>query len=122
MTASSPMYRTSTTPPVNRYFHGICNCRCLRNIPMSIDWRPVMPIAEAKKLVGKSCAVYWTNREGQVVRTVSKIYDATFVPMYGGYLVTDIDDLRLDRIQAIEIVAPDGNLTPVYNQADDRLP
>ena len=81
-----------------------------------------MPIAEAKKLVGKTCAVYWTNREGQVIRTVSRIYDATYVPMYGGYLVTDMDDLQLDRIYAVEVVASDGNLSAVYGEVDDRMP
>ena len=29
---------------------------------------------------------------------VSKVYDVTFVPLYGGYIVTDSEDIRLDRI------------------------
>ncbi len=81
-----------------------------------------MPISEAKKLIGNTCAVYWTDREGHVIRTVSKIYDATFVPMYGGFLVTEIEDLRLDRIHAIELVLPDGSVSPVFGHSEDAMP
>jgi hypothetical protein len=57
-----------------------------------------MLLAEAKSFVGKICTVRFTDRNGAELTIVSKIYDATYVPLYGGYLVTDTDDIRLDRI------------------------
>lgn len=64
-----------------------------------------MVISDAKKLVGNVCEIWWRNRNGEMVRTISKIHDATFVPLYGGYLVTDTDDIRLDRVTSIAVVA-----------------
>lgn len=57
-----------------------------------------MLLAEAKSFVGKVCVVRYQDRTGSEQTVVSKIYDATYVPLYGGYLVTDMDDIRLDRI------------------------
>lgn len=63
-----------------------------------------MLLAEAKSYIGKTCAIAWRDRTGKEFNTVSKIYDATFVPLYGGYLVTDVDDIRLDRISEIALM------------------
>lgn len=69
-----------------------------------------MLLAEAKSFVGKICTVRFTDRTGQEQVVVSRIYDATYVPLYGGYLVTDTDDIRLDRVcglsQVIETKDP----------------
>jgi hypothetical protein len=60
-----------------------------------------MLLAEAKTYVGKVCVVRFHDRSGNEMTIVSKIYDATYVPLYGGYLVTDTDDIRLDRINEV---------------------
>ena len=57
-----------------------------------------MLLNEAKSYIGKQCTIVWTDRVGKEQVTVSKVYDATYVPLYGGYLVTDVDDIRLDRV------------------------
>ena len=60
-----------------------------------------MLLSEAKTYVGKVCSINWMDRTGAEHIIVSKVYDATIVPLYGGYLVTDADDIRLDRINSI---------------------
>jgi len=63
-----------------------------------------MLLPEAKSYIGKTCSIVWTDRAGKENHTVSKIYDATYVPLYGGYLVTDADDIRLDRVCDIALI------------------
>ena len=62
-----------------------------------------MLLAEAKSYIGKVCTVRFLDRSGQEHEISSKVYDATYVPLYGGYFVTDMDDIRLDRIVAVEL-------------------
>lgn len=57
-----------------------------------------MGISEAKKLIGTVCSVSWLDRTGKVLEVTSKIHDVTYVPLYGCYLVTDIDDIPLDKV------------------------
>lgn len=62
-----------------------------------------MLLAEAKSYIGRVCTVRFLDRSGQEHSISSKVYDATYVPMYGGYIVTDTDDIRLDRIVTLEL-------------------
>jgi len=78
-------------------------------------------IADAKKLVGNVCEIWWRNRNGEMVRTISKIHDATFVPLYGGYLITDTDDIRLDRVTSIAVVAGPRGEAPAH-PAQSEMP
>ncbi len=64
-----------------------------------------MQLSEAKEYVGKVCSVRWRDRSGNEQFVVSKIYDATYVPLYGGYLITDADDIRLDRVCEVSLVS-----------------
>ncbi len=64
-----------------------------------------MLLNEAKNFIGKQCTIVWKDRAGKEQITMSKVYDATFVPLYGGYLVTDVDDIRLDRVCNVALVA-----------------
>jgi len=75
-------------------------------------------LSDAKQLIGRTCAVSWLDRTGNEVRTVSRIHDATFVPLYGGFLVTDCDDIRLDRVTSIHILAEDGSAVPLFDSRD----
>ena len=60
-----------------------------------------MGITDAKQFIGKKCAVRWVDRGGSEVDTVSTIHDVTYVPMYGGYVITDTEDIHLDKIVAL---------------------
>ena len=73
-----------------------------------------MVITDAKKLIGKVCAIEWRSRTGEEMRAISKIHDATYVPLYGGYLITDTEDVRLDRVTEIQVVSDDGTLVPAF--------
>jgi hypothetical protein len=60
-------------------------------------------ITDAKKFIGQVCAMKWTDRSGQEIALVSKIHDVTFVPLYGGYLIADTEDIPLDKLTEIEV-------------------
>jgi hypothetical protein len=60
-------------------------------------------ISDAKKLIGQKCDVRWKDRSGQELQAVSMIHDVTFVPLYGGYLITDTEDILLDKVVAVEL-------------------
>lgn len=64
-----------------------------------------MLLADAKCFIGKVCAIRWHDRTGNENSTISTIYDVTFVPLYGGYLVTEREDIRLDRVIDLEAAA-----------------
>ena len=65
-----------------------------------------MGITDAKKFIGQVCCVRWTDRTGQEMEVVSKIHDVTFVPLYGGYLIADTEDIPLDKLTDIQVFAP----------------
>ncbi|HSV72853.1 MAG TPA: hypothetical protein VLH79_03745 [Chthonomonadales bacterium] len=74
-----------------------------------------MSISDAKKLVGRLCSVSWLDRKGMEQQVVSRVHSVTFVALYGGYMVTDTEDVRLDRILRVCAVSSDGGLEPVYS-------
>jgi len=61
-----------------------------------------MSITDAKQYVGKSCAVTYRDRLGREQNLVLRIHELTFVPLYGAYLVGDIEDVCLDKVTAIK--------------------
>ena len=63
-----------------------------------------MGIADAKKYVGKSCNVTFKDRLGKMHNKVLRIQDLTFVPLYGAFLVGDIEDVCLDKVMMIRPV------------------
>ena len=76
-----------------------------------------MGITDAKKLVGRICAIEWLSRTGQPMRSVTKVHDVTYVPMYGGYLVTDTEDVRLDRVLKVQYIGENGSTTMEFAAA-----
>jgi len=58
------------------------------------------------------------DRNGQMMSVVSKIHDAVFIPFYGGYLITDHEDIRLDRIRTLSVLSDDGSSIPIYTEQD----
>lgn len=80
-----------------------------------------MVISDAKRLVGKTCSITWLDRAGCEVHIVSKIHDATFVPLYGGYLITDTEDIRLDKVTEVHIFAEGENTASSTQAAPEDL-
>jgi len=58
-------------------------------------------IPEAKQFLGKQCAVTFLDRTGDEVTRNLHVHDVTFVPLYGAYLIGDIEDVSLDRVTSI---------------------
>ncbi len=71
-----------------------------------------MTLNEAKAYIGKQCEVCWSDRCGREQHSVSHIYDVTYVPLYGGYVVTNEDDIRLDRVVSIIVCGETPAATP----------
>ncbi len=60
-----------------------------------------MNIPEAKQYLGRNCAVTFRNRHGEEVTKNLRIHDVEFVPLYGAYLIGDLEDVCLDRVTTI---------------------
>ena len=57
-----------------------------------------MLISEAKPLVGQFVNLTYTDRSRKEYNETVEVFDVTFIPLYGPCLVTDLGDIRLDRI------------------------
>jgi hypothetical protein len=64
-----------------------------------------MTIQEARKLVGQTVTLQWTDRNGKILQGDTYISKADYVPMYGPCLTTDFGDVHMDKIQSAELVA-----------------
>jgi hypothetical protein len=64
-----------------------------------------MLISEAKAYVGYQVHVRYTDRAGREHNERVEIFDVAFVALYGPCLITDIGEIRLDRVIACENVA-----------------
>ena len=60
-----------------------------------------MMIPEAKQYLGKNCSVTFLNRHGDEVTRNLHVHDVAFVPLYGPYLIGDMEDVCLDRVTSI---------------------
>ena len=60
-----------------------------------------MLIPEARNYLGRNCTVTYRDRHGDRHMTTTHVHDVTFVPMYGGCLVGDIEDIWLDKVTSI---------------------
>ncbi len=60
-----------------------------------------MKMAEAKQYVGTRCEVTFLDRSGGEVTKALDIQDVAYVPLYGAYLIADIEDVCLDRVRGI---------------------
>lgn len=60
-----------------------------------------MQIPEAKQFLGKNCSVTYLNRVGNEITKTLRVYDVTYVPLYGAYLIGDIEDVCLDKVTNI---------------------
>ncbi|MEN6357602.1 MAG: hypothetical protein ABFD83_11030 [Armatimonadota bacterium] len=60
-----------------------------------------MRIPDAKQYLGHHCAVTFRDRHGDEITKDLHIHDVTFVPLYGAYLIGDIEDVSLERVTSI---------------------
>lgn len=60
-----------------------------------------MLIPEARNYLGRNCTVTYRDRHGDQHSKTMHVHDVTFVPMYGGCLVGDQEDVWLDRVTSI---------------------
>jgi hypothetical protein len=60
-----------------------------------------MSINEAKKYMGQHCSVTFMDRHGDAITKNLHVHDIQYVPMYGAYLIGDIEDVSLDRVTNI---------------------
>lgn len=61
-----------------------------------------MTIVEAKPYVGRNCAITWMDRRGAEQSVQLYIEKLAYVPMYGAYLMGDVEDVCLDKVTRIQ--------------------
>ncbi len=59
---------------------------------------------ELKSYFGKHCRVTVLDRHGDQASRNLQVHDLTYVPLYGNYLIGDVEDICVDRILAINAV------------------
>lgn len=60
-----------------------------------------MKMTEARQYLGRHCSVTFFDRSGDEITKSLHVHDLTFVPLYGAYLIGDVEDVCLDRITNI---------------------
>ena len=60
-----------------------------------------MRVPEAKQYLGKHCSVTFLDRHGDEITRNLRVHDVAFVPLYGVYLIGDLEDICLDRVTSI---------------------
>ena len=60
-----------------------------------------MRVPEAKQYLGRHCAVTYRNRHDEEITRNLHVEDVTFVPLYGAYIIGDIEDICLDKVTGI---------------------
>lgn len=65
--------------------------------------RKRMLISDAKNFVGQVVEITYTDRLGKETSEVAEVFEVNFVPLYGPCLITDVGDIRLDRVVACAI-------------------
>lgn len=61
----------------------------------------MLNIRDAKEYVGRDCLITYRDRLGNEQQKTLHVHDLTFVPLYGAYLVGDVEDVHLDKVTAI---------------------
>jgi hypothetical protein len=74
-----------------------------------------MGIIEARQLIGRMCSVSWLDRRGNEISAISRVNGVSYVPMYGGYVLMDGEDVRLDRITTVHLLEEDGSQRTYFN-------
>jgi len=74
-------------------------------IKLSVFWRTKkqMLITDAKTYVGQFIQLQYHDRKGEIISERVEVFDVNFIPLYGPCLITDIGDIRLDRVSNIKL-------------------
>ena len=57
-----------------------------------------MLISDAKKFIGQIVELDFLDRTGATNTEIVEVFDVNFIALYGPCLITDIGDIRLDRV------------------------
>jgi hypothetical protein len=60
-----------------------------------------MTVHEATRYIGRDCRVTWLDRFGNPQVAHTHIYKLGFVPLYGSYIMGDVDDVYLNKVKRI---------------------
>ena len=63
-----------------------------------------MKPSELKDFLGKRCNVVYINKQGSTINRKLDVKDLTYVPLYGDYLICDVEDICLDRITSVHLL------------------
>ncbi len=61
-----------------------------------------MLITDAKAFVGDIVQLSYHDRKVEVITERVEVFDVNFIPLYGPCLITNIGDIRLDRIASVK--------------------
>ena len=64
-----------------------------------------MLISEAKVFAGMVVDLVYRDRRGDEIASRAHIYEVGFVALYGPCLVTDIGEIRIDRVVSVTPLA-----------------
>ena len=65
-----------------------------------------MNASDARQYLGKNCAVTFLNRHGDEITRNLIVHDVAYVPLYGEYLIGDMEDVSLERVTKINTQDP----------------
>lgn len=63
----------------------------------------MMQIQEAKAFVNERVQLTWLDRKGESHSELVDVYEVNFVPLYGPCMITNVGEIRLDRVEACEL-------------------
>ncbi|MBN8689996.1 MAG: hypothetical protein J0L72_04290 [Armatimonadetes bacterium] len=63
-----------------------------------------MLISDAKKYIGKIVDLEYVDRAGATHVDRTEVFDVTFIALYGPCMITDLGDIRLDRVSNVTLV------------------
>jgi hypothetical protein len=62
----------------------------------------MLEIQEVRQFVGRYCMITCKERSGSETTKALHVHDLAFVPLYGTYLVGDVEDVSLEKVTAIK--------------------
>lgn len=62
--------------------------------------RKKMHFKEAKAFINSRIHLTWTDRKGEELQKEVDLYQVSFMPFYGPCLITNVGEIRLDRVIA----------------------
>jgi CRISPR/Cas system CMR-associated protein Cmr3 (group 5 of RAMP superfamily) len=66
----------------------------------SAEKRKEMHFKEAKAFINSRVQLTWTDRKGEELQKEVDLYQVSFMPFYGPCLITNVGEIRLDRVIA----------------------